>query len=165
MKSPNSMTHGKTIAVLAVMLSLTAPAANAASGPFARMAGAWSGDGRVVLSDGQVERIRCRASNDVGGGGDLMRQHLRCASPSYSFDVQNTVTSREGAITGSWNETTHNVGGQVTGTASGDVVRARIEGGEFAADVTLVSTGNTLRVTLVPRGSDVREVTVMLRRI
>jgi hypothetical protein len=96
MKSPNSMTHGKTIAVLAVMLSLTAPAANAASGPFARMAEAWSGDGRVVLSDGQVERIRCRASNDVGGGGDLMRQHLRCASPSYSFDVQNTVTSRGG---------------------------------------------------------------------
>ena len=112
MKSPNLMTHGKKIAALAVMLSLTAPAANAASGPFARMAGAWSGDGRVVLSDGQVERIRCRASNDVGGGGDLMRQHLRCASPSYSFDVQNTVTSRRGAITGSWNETTHNVGGQ-----------------------------------------------------
>ncbi len=45
MKSPNLMTHGKTIAVLAVMLSLTAPAANAASGPF-------------VLSDGQVERRR-----------------------------------------------------------------------------------------------------------
>jgi hypothetical protein len=164
MKSPNLMTRGKTIAVIAAMLNLTAPAANAASGPFARMAGNWSGGGRVILSDGQVEHIRCRASADVSDSGDLMRQHLRCASPSYSFDVQNTVTFRQGTITGSWNETTHNVGGQVTGTASGDQVRARVEGGQFAADVTLVPAGNTLRVTLVPRGSDVREVAVMLRR-
>jgi hypothetical protein len=165
MKSWNWRIPGKTIAVLAAMLGLTASAANAESGPFARMAGAWFGGGRVILSDGQVERIRCRARDDVGGGGDLMQQHLRCASPSYNFDVQNRVTAHRGRISGSWDETTQNIGGQVTGIALGDRVRARVEGGQFAADVTLVPMGNALRVTLAPRGSDVREVDVLLRRV
>ena len=74
-----------------------------------------------------------------------MRQHLRCASPSYNFDVQDMVTSRRGVISGSWDETTQHIGGQVTGTASGDQVRARVEGGQFAADVTLAPVGNSLQ--------------------
>jgi hypothetical protein len=89
-----------------------------------------------------------------------MRQHLRCASPSYNFDVRNRVTSHRGSITGSWNETTHNIGGQVTGTASADRVRARVEGGQFAADVTLAPIGNSLRVTLAPYGTG----SIILRR-
>jgi hypothetical protein len=93
-----------------------------------------------------------------------MRQHLRCASPSYNFDVQDMVTSRRGVISGSWDEATQHIGGQVTGTASGDQVRARVEGGQFAADVTLAPVGNSLSVTLAPRGTDVRQVEVMLRR-
>jgi hypothetical protein len=165
MKSWNWMIPGKTIAALVAVLGLSASAANAGSGPFAPMAGAWFGGGRVVLSDGQVESIRCRASDDVGGGGDLMRQHLRCASPSYNFDVQNMVAFHRGTITGNWDETTHNIGGQVIGTASGDVVRARVEGGQFAADVTLAPMRNSLSVTLIPHGTDVREVAVMLRRV
>jgi hypothetical protein len=74
------------------------------------------------------------------------------------------VTSRRGVISGSWDETTQHIGGQVTGTASGDQVRARVEGGQFAADVTLAPVGNSLSVTLAPRGTDVRQVEVMLRR-
>ena len=146
------------------MLTLAAPAANAASGPFARMAGTWFGGGRVVLADGQVEPIRCRASADVGGDGDIMRQHLRCASASYSFDVQNTVSYRGGRVTGNWDETTRNIGGKVFGIASPNLVRARVEGGQFAAEVTLVPRGNSLDVTLVPQGTDVRQVAVALRR-
>jgi hypothetical protein len=164
MKSHNARKHGATAAVVAAMLALTASAANAGSGPFARMAGVWFGGGRVILSDGQVERIRCRARDDVGASGDLMQQHLRCASPSYHFDVQNSVMARRGRITGSWDETTRNIGGQVFGTASPDVVRARVEGGQFAADVTLVPRGNSLQVMLDPQGSEVREVAVLLRR-
>src|SRR5206468_4930407 len=132
--------------------------------PFAAMAGTWVGDGRVVLSDGQVERIRCQASDEVAEAGNAMRQHLRCASASYHFDVQNTVTHRQGSVTGNWNETTRNVGGQVVGAASGNVVRARVEAGQFTADVTLAPMGNSMSVLLTPHGSDVREVSVMLRR-
>src|ERR1700738_2432690 len=37
-------------------------ASYAQSGPFAGMAGNWSGGGTVTLDDGSTERIRCRAS-------------------------------------------------------------------------------------------------------
>lgn len=165
MSLSNAKMHGRaTLVVVVAMLGLTAPAASAGSGPFARMAGVWFGDGRVILSDGQVESIRCRAADDVGAGGDVMQQHLRCASPSYNFDVQNRVVARRGMIYGSWDETTHNIGGQVSGTASPGLVRARVQGGQFAADVTLAPRGNSLLVRLDPQGSDVREVAVMLRR-
>jgi len=164
MHTKNSIRSGKTIAAVVAMLGLTVSAADAGSGPFARMAGTWFGDGRVILSDGEVERIRCRAEADVAESGASMRQHLRCASASYNFDVQNNVTAKRGVISGNWDETTHNVGGQVSGTASPELVRARVEGAQFAADVTLVPRGNSLRVTLDPQGTDVREVEVMLRR-
>jgi hypothetical protein len=164
MKPRKTMKDGRTLVLAVALLGLTATAVNAQSGPFVPMAGAWSGDGRVVLSDGQVERIRCRATDDVGNGGELMRQHLRCASPSYNFDVRNTVSAHQGRITGNWDETTRNVGGQVFGDASPNLVRARIEGGQFAADVTLAHRGNSLNIRLAPHGTDVREVTVTLRR-
>jgi hypothetical protein len=157
-------TPEKLIAVLVTTLGLTVPVAAAGAGPFSRMAGIWSGRGRVILSDGQVEHIRCRASDEVGDRGDLMRQHLRCASPDYNFDVQNMVTADRGRIAGKWDETTRNIGGQVTGVASPGWVRARIEGGRFTADGTLASAANSLRVTLDPHGTDVRQVAVLQRR-
>lgn len=164
MEPRKSMKYGKTFALIVALLGLTASTASAQSGLFAPMAGAWSGEGRVVLSDGQVERIRCRATDEVGNRGDLMRQHLRCASPSYNFDVRNMVTEHRGEVTGSWNETTRNVGGQVFGNASPHMVRARVEGNQFAADVMLAHRGNSLNIRLDPHGTDVREVTVTMRR-
>jgi hypothetical protein len=164
MKPANLMRRGAAIAVLAAMLGVTAPAAHAEPGPFARMAGSWSGEGRVVMSDGQVERIRCRASGSVGGGGDAMQQNLRCAGPSYNFDIHNSVVARQGEIVGNWVESTRNVSGRVSGAASGDVVRARVDGAQFSASVTLVTTRKSLRVTLIPHGTDVREVAIQLRR-
>jgi hypothetical protein len=158
------MKYGKKLALFVALLGLTTSAANARSGLFVPMAGAWSGGGKVVLSDGQVERIRCRATDDVGNRGDSMRQHLRCASPSYNFDVRNTVSAYQGQITGNWDETTRNVGGQLFGRASPDLVRARVEGGQFNADVMLAHRGNSLNIRLDPYGTDVREVMVTLRR-
>ena len=55
----------------AVLLSLflASGGAYAAVGPFGAMAGSWAGGGTLTLSDGSAERLRCRASYDVGGAG------------------------------------------------------------------------------------------------
>src|SRR3569832_2895241 len=52
-----------------------------AGGPFAGMAGVWSGGGTVTLDDGSTERIRCRASYRVAGPS--MDMTLTCASDAY----------------------------------------------------------------------------------
>src|SRR4051812_27401464 len=46
----------------------------AQTGPFAGMAGAWSGGGTITLDDGSNERIRCRATYAVGAGGNGLNQ-------------------------------------------------------------------------------------------
>jgi hypothetical protein len=146
------------------LLCLTASTAYAQTGPFAAMAGIWFGRGRIDLSDGQSEPIRCRARYDVLDRGTLMRQRLRCASASSVFDVQSDVVYQGGAISGSWSEATRNINGQVTGTVSRGRVSAQVSGGLFTADLSLVTHSNTQEVTIIPRGSDVREVAVSLRR-
>ena len=54
-------------AALAALLPLiVAGEAWAASGPFAGMAGSWTGGGTLTMSDGQRERLRCRAADAAG---------------------------------------------------------------------------------------------------
>src|SRR4051794_34098753 len=52
------------IVAAAMLLAALVPfsASYAQSGPFAGMAGVWSGGGTVTLDDGSSERIRCRAT-------------------------------------------------------------------------------------------------------
>jgi len=52
-----------------LVASVSGFASYAQSGPFAGMAGNWSGGGTVTLDDGSSERLRCRATYAVGAGG------------------------------------------------------------------------------------------------
>ena len=54
-------------AAAAFFVTSTALAHAQAGGPFAGMAGNWSGGGTVTLDDGSRERIRCRATYQVSG--------------------------------------------------------------------------------------------------
>ena len=113
-------------AVVAVTLPLVASAsyAQAASGPFADLEGAWSGTGTISMSNGTNERIRCRASYLVTESGRLLSQDLRCASDSYKFELQTTVAHQGGTISGTWNETTRSVVGSISGRISGNTIQA-----------------------------------------
>src|SRR4051812_9506534 len=74
------------------------PASHAQSGgPFAGMAGVWSGGGTVTLDDGSSERIRCRATYAVGNGGNGLNQSLTCASDSYRFNLSSNVVASGGS--------------------------------------------------------------------
>ena len=61
--------------------------------PFAGLAGAWNGSGRIEMQNGNGERIRCRARYSVSQVGEVLVQELRCASDSYKFDVNSTSQS------------------------------------------------------------------------
>lgn len=54
--------------VTLVAPGLSGSASYAQSGPFAGMAGNWSGGGTVSLDDGSTERIRCRAAYASAAG-------------------------------------------------------------------------------------------------
>src|SRR6188768_2279002 len=99
------------------ILLLSVSAGHAQSGPFAGFDGAWSGTGTVSMSDGSSERIRCRATYKVDGGG----------SDSYKFDLSSNVTSQGNNVSGSWSEASRNVYGNLVGKAGGGQIDVFVE--------------------------------------
>jgi len=142
-----------------LMLSMTA--SNAQTGPFAGFNGAWSGNGTVALSDGTTERIRCKADYKVDGSGLGLKQTLRCASDSYKFDLTSDVTSQGDRISGSWNEASRNVFGNLQGTAGGGQIEVFVEANGFAANLTLRTTGNKQTVQINSKG-EIRGVNITM---
>jgi hypothetical protein len=144
----------------AMLLSATVAHAD---GPFAGFEGSWSGTGTVALSDGSKERIRCRATYQVGGGGNSLRQTLRCASDSYKFDLSSDVTSNGDRISGRWSEASRNINGDLQGTAGGGRIEVFVEAAGFAANIELTTRGNKQSVAISSKG-EIRGVSISMTR-
>ena len=151
-------------AFAAATLMLASPVCAQGAGPFAGMAGSWTGGGVVALATGANERLRCRAAYEVGGGGRTLQLSIRCASDSYNFDLAGNVVSQGGAITGTWSESTRGVAGTVSGRASGNHFQAYAQGAGFSAGLSLSTHGNRQSVVIRPTGADVTAVSIALAR-
>jgi hypothetical protein len=161
---PVKMLQGLCLAGLVGWLCILPIRVAARTNAFSDTTGSWFGRGRIYLSDATTERIRCRARYAVWEGGQMLHQHLLCASASYRFNINSTVSDREGHIFGTWSEATRNITGSVTGIARNGRILATVNGGGFTARLALLTNGNSQAVTIMPAGSDVREVAVVLRR-
>jgi hypothetical protein len=128
--------------------TLSSAPGHAQSGPFAPLAGNWSGGGTVSLEDGSTERIRCRAK--YAPYGPQMEMTLTCASDAYKFNLSATVQSGGSAITGTWSEASRNISGSLQGRGSGgsfDVV-ASTNPPSFNANISLRTSGNRQSVSM-----------------
>ena len=154
---------------LSLMLSLH-PHAGAAQDrdegrrPFGPLAGSWSGGGTLTTSSGTRERLRCRAHYSVGQGGRSLQLGIRCAGDSYRFDLASSVVARRGRIFGRWSESGYNASGTVSGTASGDRIRALARGNTFSAGLALTTRGNRQSVAITPQGAAITGVHLSLQR-
>lgn len=135
-------------AVALFAVSIGSSASYAQSGPFAGMAGNWTGGGTITLDDGSSERIRCRATYAVGAGGNGLNQTLTCASDSYRFNLASNVMAEGGSIRGTWSETTRNVSGNLEGRASNGNFQVVANAPGFSADITLTTRGNKQSVVI-----------------
>jgi hypothetical protein len=151
--------HAFKAAGAGAILLLSVSAGHAQSGPFAGFDGAWSGTGTVSMSDGSSERIRCRATYKVDGGGSALAQTLRCASDSYKFDLSSNVTSQGNNVSGSWSEASRNVYGNLVGKAGGGQIDVFVEAAGFAANITLTTRGNKQSVSISSKG-EIRGVSI-----
>jgi len=151
--------------VLLASLCLPGSATHAAvASPFAALAGSWSGGGVLNTSDGQQERLRCRASYDVMGTGAELRLNLKCASASYNFDLASEAQYQGGAISGSWTEASRNASGTLSGRTAGDRIEASARGDNFSASLSLTTRGGRQSVSIRPQGTNVTSVSLSLDR-
>jgi hypothetical protein len=161
---------GRTIMAIAVVLPLLTAQGygqprEAALNPFRSLSGSWVGNGTVILSGGERERIRCRARYDADSAGNALRQELRCASASYNFDLSSDVTHQAGTISGRWSEATRNTGGNVSGSVTSDGhIQAVVDGPGFSAVLSVTTRGSRQSVQLVWRGHEVTQVSITLNR-
>jgi hypothetical protein len=154
-------------AAFAVLLSLFASqsfAQRPAEGPFAALPGSWSGTGTIALSNGTKERIRCRAAYRLGNSSANLLLGLSCASDNYKFQLQSAIAYRDQSISGTWSETTRQVGGAITGRVVGSQINARAEGQTFTAIPVLYTRGNRQSISIQSPGSEMSEVTIALTR-
>ncbi len=118
----------------------------AQSGPFAPLAGTWSGGGVVTLDDGSTERIRCRAK--YAPIGPTMEMSLTCASDAYKFHLDANVRAEGSSITGSWSEASRNISGSLQGRGGGGSFEVVASTAGFNASIALTTRGNRQTVTM-----------------
>jgi hypothetical protein len=128
-------------------------ASYAQSGPFAGLAGVWSGGGTVTLDDGSTERIRCRATYAVGDGGNGLNQSLTCASDSYRFNLSSNVLARDGSLSGTWNESSRGISGSLEGRGASGNFQVIATAPGFSANISLRTTGNKQSVVIRAEGA------------
>jgi hypothetical protein len=153
--------NGAAIALALLASSMTAGAADS---PFTNLGGSWSGPGVITLNTGAKERIRCRATYDVDRSGDNLSITIRCASDSYKFNLQGSITHANGAVTGVWSESVHGVGGTIVGRGAPGRIQVRAEGTVVNALLALTTRDNRQSVSISSPGSPLSQVAISMSR-
>jgi hypothetical protein len=150
-------------ALTLLVATVCGSASYAQSGPFAGMAGNWSGGGTVTLDDGSTERIRCRATYAVGAGGNGLNQTLTCASDSYKFNLSSNVIAEGGALSGTWSESNRGVNGTLEGRGANGNFQVQATAAGFSANLSLTTRGNRQSV-VIKSESAFRSASIALSR-
>lgn len=145
----------------AAMTSVT-PAS--AQGAFSGLEGAWTGSGKILVSNGGSENIRCRATYNVSSAGATLNQVLRCASDSYRFDLTTNVTASGSNLSGIWTETSRNVNGTLNGRLIGGEVDALVEANGFSATFNMITKANKQTIAIRSQNTDLRGVDITLSK-
>jgi hypothetical protein len=143
---------------------LATAASQAAENPFSRFTGSWSGSGTITVQGGERERIRCRGTYTANQQGNTLTLGLRCASDSYKFELQSDITYDGGNISGTWNETTRQVFGSLSGQSNSSRIQATAQSVGFTASLSLTTRGNQQSVSIKSPGSEISEVAISLAR-
>lgn len=133
-------------------------------GIFLSLSGDWSGDGMVATKAGSNEPIRCRAKYIVNDRGDNLQQQLRCASDSYKFEINSSMSYVNGGITGTWADAVANVAGQLTGNVYPDRIKGSVNGSLFSAAVAVVTDGTRQSVSIEPTGTSIKSVSITMKK-
>jgi hypothetical protein len=166
--SPPSVAHvavRRLILAFVALLAVTlfGSPSHAQSGPFAGMAGNWSGGGTVTLDDGSTERLRCRSSDAVGAGGNGLSLSLVCASDSYRFDLRSDVISDRGTLSGSWSESSRGINGNLEGRGANGNFQVVASAPGFTANISLATRGARQSILITSQGA-FRSASIALSR-
>jgi hypothetical protein len=150
------------MAIAASLIALHSPAL--AAGPFEKFVGVWRGEGQIVGTNGHRESIRCKAQYEEAKEGSALNQTIVCASESYKLNITSYVEASGDSVQGYWKEASRDVSGHVSGRIADGRFEGEFSAATFSAGILLASNGRTQSVSIQPRGGDVSDVRIELRR-
>ncbi len=115
-------------------------------------------------NNGGSERIRCRGTYRANEAGTTLSLSLRCAGDSYKFEIASDITYSGGNLSGSWNETSRQVYGSISGRATAHSIQAQASAVGFNAALAITTRGNSQSVVIRSPGSEISEVSVTMAR-
>jgi hypothetical protein len=126
------------------------------------MGGYWSGNGSVVLSSGNTEKVKCSVFYKVSDGGTQVRQSMRCASADYKIDALAELHIKGEKVSGSWEEKTYSANGEITGKFADNTFVLSIKGANFTAAMNLSLSDCKQSISISPQGLDVTRISIGL---
>jgi hypothetical protein len=152
------------VPALAIAMSLAAPPSAAAARPFEKFIGSWSGTGQIVGANGHRESIRCRAEYSDAKEGTALNQTIVCASESFKFNIHSYAEASGESVQGYWKEATRDVSGHLSGRFSEGRFEGEFSAAAFNASISITSNGRMQAVSIQPRGGDISDVRIELKR-
>jgi len=141
------------------------PAAVQKSAPFKELPGRWVGEGRIGLKEGKTEKVQCRATYFVNPAGNELKQNIRCASASGKIEVKSLVNaSKDGKLSGTWNELMYNLGGEMTGEVTERGLRIVVRAGDLTANMDVIVMNDRQIVEIQFFNSALRGLTLILKK-
>ena len=143
------------------LLPLCGPAL--AAGPFAEFAGNWKGGG-TIRTDGGEETITCKARYTASGDSAL-NINVNCASDSYRVNIVSNVVARGATLSGSWQETTRDISGDVSGSIQEpNTLRASLQTMGGGLQLGARTNGKRQAITITSQGSDIQGANITLKK-
>jgi hypothetical protein len=143
-------------------LALAVPTSGSAADPLSGLSGSWSGAGQFRLENGRSEALRCSAN--YAPRREALGLSLRCASASGRIELRANLVARGNRVSGTWEERSYNVAGNVSGVGAGNSLRLGINGGGLSGSMVVTTTGGSQSISMRTDGAALRGINIRLRR-
>ena len=117
------------------------------------------------MTDGSHEPVRCKSSFKVASGSSELDTSVVCASDSYKFNLTSRVVAQGHSFSGSWQEETRQIQGDVQGQIpSPGTLQASLNTVGGGIQIGARADGKQMAITIQSQGTEVQGVSINLRK-
>ena len=128
------------------------------------LAGRWTGTGLVQWKNGSQEPYNCIVTYFLDEAGARVKQNLRCSGQSGKLDLAALMLVNGEAITGTWEERTSLMRGDVKGRVTSDGFEATAQNSHFNARFEIAMQSLCEQTVIITPSRQIQQITATLKK-
>lgn len=128
------------------------------------LAGRWTGTGLVQWKNGSQEPYNCIVTYFLDDAGARVKQNLRCSGQSGKLDLATLMLVNGEAITGTWEERTSLMRGDVKGRVTSDGFEATAQNSHFNARFEIAMQSLCEQTVIITPNRQIQQITATLKK-